>query len=674
MPIAKKKGKIQTKQIDFDTLCRFSSKVLDEPREDVSFVGVNPEFLPQAKNIIEWIETPGFLHSQEDLNPNKPFLYPKSHGILRDYFELLCPYCNDLQAVRSGLVHRDDEIRFEYARDPESGLPTVACALCGVSYLEALRANRLVNYIEMALCVGMRAGKTYLAAEIATYVLHRLLGCSSARRTFGVAEGAALEIAFVASTALQAKDTIWATFKVLLSNSPWFKAYLADAEQREEMLPQDADPIVRVMDTRMEFNEAGIVCVSLNSNSGGLAGRTRIYVFLDELARFDAGDSKLGAGEVYRVLSNSLKTLRVASKRLKSAGVLPPIEPAIVSISSPIHEEDMIMRLIKEAKQIPEKRIYSEHLRTTEMNPEFTEEDFEAEKAADPIGAERDFGARPMGSGVRLFPQSEPIYAACRTRKGPKLLDWDEEFFDEGGTSYVRLVLKRCIRDLVTPRFIHCDPGQTGDSFGLVIGHMEGYMPQYTVVIDAMIEIRPLQPPKGSKMKPREVYFESVLKFILDLRKFINIAKVQFDQWESVQYIQRLRGYGVPVAKHTIEAVDYKNFRIDVIGGRVEFPPPEIPDYDRRLRKVPIAKALHELKMLEWVTPDKKVDHPKGGSKDIADCVCGVHRLLTWDIFDESTDRRKRPSSPPEGRGYHVSQYQRLQRDLRVGRVVRFAR
>ena len=160
MAIAKKtKGKIQTKQIDFDSLCRFSSKVLDEPKEEVSFLGVDPELLPQAKNIIEWIETPGFLHSQEDLNPNKPFLYPKSHGILRDYFELLCPYCNDLSAVKSGLVHRDDEIRFEYARDVESGLPTFSCALCGVSFLDALRANRLVNYIEMALCVGMRAGK-----------------------------------------------------------------------------------------------------------------------------------------------------------------------------------------------------------------------------------------------------------------------------------------------------------------------------------------------------------------------------------------------------------------------------------------------------------------------------------------------------------------------------------
>lgn len=610
-------------------------------------------------NPIEWIETPGFLHSAEDLPPaGEYFLYPKSYEIIRDIFDLLCPYCNeDMPAIRRGEVPREEQILRRFGE----------CPKCGITQVDMLRARKACFYQQVAMAVGMRAGKSYLAANVASWIVQQALLLPNVRRSFGLSPGPPIEIAFAASTEMQTKDTIWAAFRSIYENSPWFQRYVTNLRQREETSGRD---LYRETDNRLEFKEIGLTLVSLNSSSGSAAGRTRLGVFLDELARFRDTAGPNSADEVYRTLQRSMRTLWAKSDRMLRIGIHPPVHPLLVAISSPMHEEDRIMRLVRDAREYPGLRIYAQHLPSWEMNPDFTIEDFEEELAADPIGVRRDFGAEPMGINERLFKNPEILTAQIVPERRPILM-YQTQNFEEAGFSYVAPALGSCWTDLVRRRFMHCDPGRKEDSFGISIVSVEGFPPDYTVYIDAVIEVRPEPAPKGSRMKSREVHFEQVLKFMLQLRRHLNIVKVSFDHWQQVHYVQKLRAMGFNIEEHNIEMEDYLRFASDVEAGRVKFFPPERAHYDRKLRDVPMTKALHELKMLERVSP-KRVDHPEGGSSDIAICMVGAHRNATQSFFADGYVRG-RPQMPLN-RGYHISQMAGLNGNQRVGGIVRFRR
>jgi len=648
-----------------DSLERRTSPILDEiARLDPSNANTAPTASPaarQATNVIDWIETPGFLYTGEELSAG-PALYPRSHEIFRDFYELLCPYCQDVEAIRRiPLDQQDFSKQIIFKND--------VCLECGITRLDCLRAERLTDYEEFVLISGMRAGKSFYAGRDGSYLVHRLLGLpSTVRKAFGLMSGPPIEIAFVASTALQTKDTIWANFKQFLYGSPWFQIYLSDLRRREmetgkALFDDEAE-------SRIDFIEKGFVCVSRNSNSSGLAGSTRLACYLDELARFGLGDSKISADEVYRVLSHSLKTLQGRYKFLLRRGVLPPCKPMMFSISSPIHDEDKIMRLGRNARQFPGLKIFFRHYTTPEMNPEFTQEDFAAALEADPVGAERDFMAKPLGIRPRLLP--EGAVEAITTMRKP-LLTCREEFFEEADHPYVRMVLDKCRTDRVIPRWIHCDPGYRSDSFGIVIGHLEGKLPHYHVVYDACIEFRPLRPPRGVVAPVREVHFPSTLKFLQDLRKHINIAQITYDHWNSVYLIQQLRAAGLKVDEHNINVDDYDRFAADAIGRRIELPAPERPQYDPALRDAPATKAYYELRQLERAN-EKRVDHPRGGSSDLAICFVGVHRLATQDIFEDAKDMRRRRNEIVANAGVHISRYAQLPAREKFGGVIRFRR
>lgn len=508
---------------------------------------------------------------------------------------------------------------------------------------------------------------SYLAANVASWIVQQALLLPNVRRSFGLSPGPPIEIAFAASTEMQTKDTIWAAFRSIYENSPWFQRYVANLKHREETAGRE---LYRETDNRLEFKEIGLTLVSLNSSSGSAAGRTRLAVFLDELARFRDTAGPNSADEVYRTLQRSMRTLWAKSDRMLRIGIHPPVHPLLVAISSPMHEEDRIMRLVRDAREYPGLRIYAQHLPSWEMNPDFTIEDFEEELAADPIGARRDFGAEPMGINERLFKNPEILTAQIVPERRP-ILTYQTEHFEEAGFSYVAPALGSCWTDLVRRRFMHCDPGRKEDSFGISIVSVEGFPPDYTVYIDAVIEVRPEPAPKGSRMKSREVHFEQVLKFMLQLRRHLNIVKVSFDHWQQVHYVQKLRAMGFNIEEHNIEMEDYLRFASDVEAGRVKFFPPERAHYDRKLRDVPMAKAMHELKMLEKVSP-RRVDHPEGGSSDIAICMVGAHRNATQSFFTDGYVRG-RPQMPLN-RGYHISQMMGLSGNQRVGGIVRFRR
>jgi hypothetical protein len=118
--------------------------------------------------------------------------------------------------------------------------------------------------------------------------------------------------------------------------------------------------------------------------------------------------------------------------------------------------------------------------------------------------------------------------------------------------------------------------------------------------------------PAGRGGQGGEVDFARIRELINDLRRRgYNLAQVSFDGWQSVDSRQILRRQGFRTALVSVDRDlgAYETLKELVNTGRLH-----LPRYEPLLR---------ELKRLELVD-GRKVDHPRGGSKDCADALAAA--------------------------------------------------
>ena len=114
------------------------------------------------------------------------------------------------------------------------------------------------------------------------------------------------------------------------------------------------------------------------------------------------------------------------------------------------------------------------------------------------------------------------------------------------------------------------------------------------------------------------VDFEKVREIIETLKKIgFNIKWVTYDGWQSLDSRQQLAKRGFKTEELSMDRTmePYETLKEAVNNGKVEF-------YNYQ----PFLEEIEGLELIEG----KKVDHPEGGSKDVADAVCGaVYTILT---------------------------------------------
>jgi len=570
---------------------------------DILKVGVKRIGLERAPNPIIFITSERFLGQPKEL-------FPSQFKVIRDFFELLCPNCNDLDAITRGEVPLEDQVLFEYDK----------CPRCGCYKYE--NPSRLVFYDELVGCAGMRSSKSTLAALIAHWILHEILCTDHLQERLGLIASQKLEGAFVAVSGVQAEETVWDHFIGMYQNSRWYQNYVLQLKEAEKKRGLPPGKLIRDKSTTgLLFGDRNIRIKSLHSNSSSLAGRTRIFAVIDELSRFDSGESKRGAMEVYRVMKRSLATVAAASNKLRSDGVYLP-HARMISISAPIHKDDLIMRFLKQADKYP--RMYTFREWTENMNPNITWEDLAPEFERDPIGAERDYHANPPGA-ENIFIEPDAV-DLCIDDNRKNMFDLRERFFEvktaRGLVHYVTVDILDIRYTNLINYFIHCDPGEASDSFCIAVGHRENNKK----IIDGAIEIRPVRKNKNNPF-PRKVHFPSVLNILLYLNEKLSIAAISYDRWNSTDQTQRLIDAGVTTLQKNLSRTDHIDFRESIMSQTLSFPRPEQDGIDpTAVRNVPCAKAIHELKRLD--DSGTKVDHPPGGSNDMIQCYIGVHRLI----------------------------------------------
>jgi len=553
----------------------FVKAVTSSPTDKIIF--------PVAKNIIDWSYGREFLGGMT-------IPHCGQFEILRDFFELLCPNCNVDKDV-SCWMKSSEELLSQVLL--ERGI----CTKCGVTRIDLYKQGKLNCYDEAALCIGMRAGKSMtVGAFLGTYVLHRALSIDNLSGMLGLAQKQRLEMAFAAVSGDQAAATIWSNFSTAFDKSPWFQDYVKHIltqykkpeDKKHKKKGKDEYIPFKKSTKQIAFYDKNIIAVSLHSNSASLAGPTRLFSAIDEIAKFDSSNSgsKRSANEVYTILKNSLATvqkriLSALEQQIDNPEVVDALEqlaldppPAIMaSISSPLSNTDKIMQLIDLGRR--SKKLYTRKFATWEFNPVYTRESFSSDFAADPIRANRDFGAEPPSARSPYFPEEAANKCFSDSMVSPRLIIrpvYFDQYVDDVVTKYVSCEITSCIpeRNREKLYFICADAGKRNDSYAICLGHTELFEGLSGFVVDALIEVSP----KANPSDPREVFFPGVVDLIQSLCINFPVQLVRFDRWDSTLTIQQLKLQKIPVIDLNVKLKEFQRFREILTAGLLKVPFP----------------------------------------------------------------------------------------------------
>ena len=163
-----------------------------------------------------------------------------------------------------------------------------------------------------------------------------------------------------------------------------------------------------------------------------------------------------------------------------------------------------------------------------------------------------------------------------------------------------------------TRYFLHADLAQKHDKCAIAIAHVDKWVQvrtfnDYTqihpfVVVDAVVWWEP--------RKEGPVNLSEVKEWIISFkRQGFQIGLVTFDRWQSFDIQQELRTVGIKTDTLSVAKKHYEDLAMLVYEDRVLMPHNDI--------------LLAEMSELRIVS-DKKVDHPRRGSKDLSDAVTGA--------------------------------------------------
>lgn len=189
--------------------------------------------------------------------------------------------------------------------------------------------------------------------------------------------------------------------------------------------------------------------------------------------------------------------------------------------------------------------------------------------------------------------------------------------------------------------FIHVDLAQKHDNCAVAMSHISGWgtVEGKKRGVEPKITVDLVRHWKTNSDKPLDL--ENVRDFILDVwRAGFNIKLVTFDRWNSTQTIEDLKSYGLKAEILSIALPHYMDFLIAVNERRVEG-----PDIDL------LKTEMLQLRLIKA----NKVDHPRKGSKDLADATCGAifnavkysPRRSGSGQIEVFTGGRSEPQTPP---------------------------
>ena len=500
-----------------------------------------------------------------------------------------------LSAIQYSIVEAMSQIYYQ------KDLETLMGENDGSAYYKKYTKNEII------LQLGKGSGKDFTSTVGCAYLVYKLLCLKDPARYFGKPSGDAIDIINVAINAQQAKNVFFKGFKTKIESSPWFAGkFYAKADS-------------------IEFNKS-ITVYSGHSERESHEGLNLILAVLDEISGFA---SEVGTGNeqgktaenIYKAFRGSVDSRfpdlgKVAllsfpryvgdfiSKRYEDViaekEVIQKTHKFIINPALPEEQSDNTFEISWDEDNILSYKfpgIFALKKPTWEVNPTRNIEDFKLSFFTDLGDAMMRFACKPTYSSDAFFKQREKL-ELCMSLRNP--LDSSKRFDNSFKPDPEKIY------------YIHADLAQKHDKCAVAIAHVDKWVSVQVlkdyqqvapiVVVDAVAWWEPkVEGP---------VNLSDVKNWIINLRRSgFNIGLVSFDRWQSFDIQNELKSVGIKTETISVAKKHYEDFAMLV--------------YEERLAMPMIPLLLEELAELKIIN-DKKVDHPRKKSKDLADAVCGA--------------------------------------------------
>lgn len=510
---------------------------------------------------------------------------------------------------------------------------------------------------------GKGGGKDWTCSILSNFGIQNLLMMRNPHKFFGMSEKSYIDVLNVSLSEEHSTTIYWEYFKTAFLSNKWILARYSIYSGAKLVNVQGntaGKPKVHMSDGEIVFETPRIRARAYGADNESAEGGNPVIWIMDEADAFKTHTKIANANKIY----STLRTSSATRFGTKWKGLI---------ISYPRSEDGFAVKMYKASKaeiapDLPEHireelgTIYGSRHATWEVLPKekYSEKTFEFLGMNIPIDFYDDFLRYPEESMAKIacippkvesafFSFRDRIFECVKVGKGPLFLTQDtlvqhEIALGDGVKKFKNYIGKaiwwmreKSWATIHTPMVIHVDGGLTSNRAVLVMAHGEPIEitvvnekgergPTYVnkVVVDAVVVWRP------DKSRGLQVSLNNIEDVILELKKHFNIVRVSYDQWNSQTSLETLQSVGINAEEHTITDKDYFELRSMVYNGGVELLAPEY-DFDGTMRRNEDAELLiEELQRLQLMN-GKKVDHPpesEGGSKDAADALCGVNRLL----------------------------------------------
>lgn len=508
---------------------------------------------------------------------------------------------------------------------------------------------------EVIFQLGKGSGKDYTSTIACAYIVYLLLCLKDPARYYGKPPGDSIDILNIAINAQQATNVFFKGFKARIERSPWFAGKYD------------------IKNGQVTFDK-NVNVYSGHSEREAWEGYNVIYVVLDEISGFalesTSGNEQAKTAEaVYKMYRASV------SSRFPDFG-------KIVLLSFPRFRDDFIQQrykaVIAEKETITRKhtfkldpdladdtdgnefsieweednivsyktpRVFALKRPTWEVNPTKSIDDFTRDFFDDPIDSLSRFACMPPDAIDAFFKDRSKIETAFNSQS---TLNEDNTF------------RPNFIPDPEKRYYVHVDLARVHDHAAVALAHVEkweqrnigGKMtePAPVVVVD---QVRYWTP-----SKTKNVDFTEIREYILSLkRRGFNIRLVTFDRWESHDTMEYLKERGMNSERLSVAKKHYEDFAMVVAEERLVGP--------RQVAGATPNLLIDELLQLRIMKNDR-VDHPRKGSKDLADAVCGaIYNAIahTPREANEVVEVKTLESVRREVRRNSIEQYDQMKKD-----------
>lgn len=453
-----------------------------------------------------------------------------------------CPRCThkNFRDINKVPVDMDSKDLVKHITLLENGV----CPKCTATKAQMIISKELMDYNQLVMVAGQRAGKSALTSTMGGYHTHLMLKAprlSSICR--GIQDFTPLTGTFVALTLGKAVKLLWNPFDQIIEASSWFQDYykLLDHYGR-----QYGKEFYRSSTLYRRFFHRNLDMYPMGPMKRTLRGDTRFLSATDELGWFPYKDTssnnfdedgeqledddqddereRANGDEVHQSLDNSLATVRAEVWDLYKRNISTIPTGLNMNISSPQSWRDKICRLLKDSED-PATLSLGLRLPTWEINPIFTRDHpiITAAYAKNARRAERDYGANPPKLSATMFNKEMVQKSFSRVQHYGIVYDEDNPEYTVGRLK--ELVLK----NKWPAATMGLDAGLNNNSFAIAVGNRE----ESSVNASTLMELIP------TRNKP--IHYPTLYRTVLlPLVKACNVVYVGADRWNSIQLLQQI--------------------------------------------------------------------------------------------------------------------------------------